>query len=108
VRDAIPERLVNFEKESETGCTVLLVPRFRQGLLARFLQPRLKNPYIRVTLDRLGTFVWERCDGTKTIGEIADEMKVCFGEDAKDAEQRIITFLNTLYRGRLVRFWKRS
>lgn len=108
ILDAIPERLIDWEKDGDGRLAVLLIPRFRKGLLAKWLQPRLKRPFVRITLDELGTFVWERCDGRKTVGEIVREMNAHFGEKARPAEERIKLFLSNLYRGRLIRYWQKS
>jgi len=75
-----PVRQVQYEL-APSGIIVLLRPRFTSGLLARWLQPRLKRPYVKITLDRIGSFVWTRCDGDKTVEEILEEMKASFGEE---------------------------
>lgn len=104
--NTIPERLISWEKDSEKNLAVLFVPRFRKGLLKKWLQPRLKRPYIRVTLDEIGSMVWENCDGKKSVREIANILEGHFGERVKPAEERLKLFFNTLYRSQFVRYWQ--
>lgn len=104
--DTIPERLIKWEKASGGDLAVLLVPRFRKGLLAKWLQPRLKRPYMRVKLDEIGSFVWENCDGKKTVRQIGEALEGKFGDRVKPVEQRLKLFFNTLYKSRFVRYWQ--
>ena len=43
----------------------------------------------RIRLNETGTAVWERCDGTTTGREIADELRVQFGDRVEPAEDRL-------------------
>lgn len=124
--DCRPIRLVEHE-QTESGLVVLLRPRFAKGLAARLIQPRLKRPHIRITLDRIGSFVWKRCDGEKTVREILEEMEDSLGQgaqksgaetqrdDTKNSEkkvnraetvkapERLRLFLNQLVQNRMLR-----
>ena len=106
VLDTIPERLMKREKDSDKNVAVLLVPRFRKGLLKKWLQPRIKRPFMRVSLDEIGSAVWERCDGKKTVRDICKELEDLFGERVKPVEDRLILFFNTLYKSQFVRYWQ--
>ena len=81
---------------------VLLVPRFRRGPLAKWLQPRLKKPHIRVKLDRIGSFVWRRMDGTKSFNQVVGEMRSEFGDSIEPAEARLIKFFSLLHKDKFV------
>jgi hypothetical protein len=91
----VPKRAIEYE-DGPSGGAVLLVPRFRKGILAKWLQPRLKRPFIRVKLDELGSFVWRRMDGLANFESIRDEMKDEFGEHMNQAEDRLKKFLTIL------------
>lgn len=106
VLDTIPERLVEWEKDSEKNLAVLHVPRFRKGLLKKWLQPRLKRPHIRVTLDEIGTVVWENCDGKRTVREISKILEDHFGDRVKPVEDRVKLFFTTLFKSDFVRYWQ--
>jgi hypothetical protein len=85
---------------------VLLVPRFRKGFLAKYLQPRLKKPYMRVKLDDIGTFVWKRCDGNTDLEALARLMRDEFGEKIEPAAERLQQFLTILKRSQFVELYK--
>ncbi|HXK62065.1 MAG TPA: PqqD family protein [Acidobacteriota bacterium] len=99
--DLRPRRKRDWEL-TEQGLAVILVPRFERGLLARWLMPRLTNPYIRVRLDSFGSFVWEHCDGETSVGEIADRLRLRFGPSIEPAYDRIVAFVRRLKREGLI------
>ena len=109
--DLTPVRLVNHEMTGD-GTAVLLRPRFTWGPLARWLQPRLRSPYIKVKLDQLGTFVWLRCDGRNRVDKILEEMSSHFadektGRPMEQAVERLQLFLHHLCRGKMLRLEKK-
>jgi hypothetical protein len=97
----IATRSIEWEDGPEERA-VLLVPRFRRGPLAKWLQPRLRRPHMRVKLDVYGSFVWKRCDGSTTFEQIAGEMRTTFGPSSEPAEERLKSFLILLYRDKFI------
>ena len=51
-------------------------------------------------LDELGSFVWKRFDGQRTIDEIAQAMPQ---DDPDDVRHRLLVFVRRLERERLIR-----
>lgn len=100
--DVVAKHSIEWE-DGQEGLAVLLVPRFRKGPLARWVQPRLKRPHIRVKLDEIGSFAWRRMDGLKKFSEIASEMRAHFGEKAEPAEDRLQKFLILLYKDKFIK-----
>jgi hypothetical protein len=96
-----PEPLVGCERDGER--VVLLRPRFVRGPLAWWLQPILPHPHLKVHLDEVGSFVWNRCDGRTTVAEIAAAMETELGERVSPALDRLALFLRQLEGGRLIR-----
>lgn len=96
-----PERAV--EAELQDDRVVLLRPRFRRGLLARWLQPRLRRPHFRVHLDEVGSFIWGCCDGQTTVARIGDALAAKFGERVAPATERLSVFLVQMQRSGLIR-----
>jgi hypothetical protein len=96
-----PEQAVQAEQDGEL--VVLLRPRFQRGPLARWLQPLLRRPYLRVHLDEVGSFVWARCDGQSTLAEIAEALAERFGERVSPARDRLSLFVSQMLRGGLIR-----
>lgn len=89
----------NLEWESgENSLVVLLVPKFRGKLLARWFVPMLAKPNIRVKLDERGSFVWQRCDGNTTVESIGEQMSTAFSEPLETAYDRIGMFVQKLSR----------
>lgn len=89
-------------EEAERTVT-LLPPRFGRGRLAAFLRRWVRSGPYRVRLDEFGGFVWRRLDGTKTVAEIAAEMRAEFGERAEPVAERLTQFLRHLERNRFIR-----
>jgi hypothetical protein len=83
-------------EENEEGRVSLLVPRFRHPFLVRHITPRLKSPNITVKLDTFGSFVWKQCDGTRTVGEVAESLQERFGDEAAQAYERVALFIKRL------------
>jgi hypothetical protein len=96
-----PERAVDAERDGEF--VVLLRPRFQRGLLKRWLQPRLRRPHLRVRLDEVGSFVWDRCDGNTTVAEIAESLAAHFGDRVNHALERLTIFVTQMQRGGVIR-----
>jgi len=92
---------------TEDGKVVVLVPRF-DGPLGRWVTRRLSRPHYRVRLDSMGTAVWNACDGTRTVGQIVQELRHRHGTEVEPAEQRVVTFVRRLERGRCIRFAERG
>ena len=93
---------------AENGNVVVLVPRFRNEFLVRWLMPRLRSPHMRVKLDALGSFVWKQCDGKTTVAAIAERMEAAFGGSTESVLDRIRTFLLTLEKSDLVNLYSRE
>jgi hypothetical protein len=95
------------ESEWEDGSAVLLKPKFMSGPLAWWLQPHLKNPHLRITLDELGSFVWRRCNGQTNVEQIAQELKAQFGEQFEYPMERVWLFLKQLHAQGVIEFLER-
>jgi len=80
------------------GRSTLLVPKFRNRLLVRWLAPRLRQPELRVHLDEIGSFVWQQCDGEATVAELAERTAQRFGGERDALEKRVAEFIAQLER----------
>jgi hypothetical protein len=89
----------------ESGHVVVLVPKFRNPLLVRWLVPHMKYPDVRVKLDALGSYVWKMCNGTTTVAEMVGSLTAEFGDTAASAQERIRKFLLTLEKTDLVNLY---
>ena len=95
--------------ESETGeeqKVVLLIPKFRNRLTVKFIQPMLAKPFFRLKLDAYGSFVWNRIDGKTSVLKIAEEMKEHFGESVEPVYERVGKFVQMMQREKFIYFDK--
>jgi hypothetical protein len=97
----IPIRNIDWKKD-EQGLIVLLKPKIKNPFLARHVLPRLKSPHYRISLDEVGSFIWERCDGIQTVKEIADSLRKRFGDKVEPLYERLSLFLQSLERNRFI------
>ncbi|MFO7997514.1 MAG: PqqD family protein [Bacteroidales bacterium] len=97
--------LVQHRHEMEGGGTVrVLVPKFSGPLLGDFLQKRVKQPYMTLSLDEPGSATWLLCDGSRSVRQICQALKNQFGEKIHPVEDRVTSFLSQLYKKNLIVF----
>jgi hypothetical protein len=101
-----PEHCVEYQEDATEGRVVLLVPRFRSGLLARWLQPRLRpeRAHFRVTLEDRGSWIWRQCDGQRTVGEMVADFNTAFPDETEQVAERVCQFLYQLSANEFVTF----
>jgi len=86
----------------EDGLVVLLVPKFKNRPVVKWLVPRLSKPNFRVKLDAYGSFIWQQLDGAATVGEIAERLRSRFGEAVEPHYQRTGQFVQRLLHSKFV------
>jgi len=59
---------------------------------------------VRLQLDELGAFVWLRCDGSRRVYEIVEELERTREEEPQSMVPRVAAFLNRLAREKLVTY----
>jgi hypothetical protein len=93
--DLVPVRLVDSEPGSEPARLLLRMPRYRDPILGRLLQPRLRGDrrFIRVPLDPRGSWLWPRIDGRRTVGELVGMFRREFPEDEAEIEERLSLYI---------------
>ncbi|MDI6765802.1 MAG: PqqD family protein [Bacteroidota bacterium] len=101
--DLKPVRMFEFEEDQGAKVT-LLIPKFRDKILGKYLQPLIKKKYFKVKLDEYGSFVWKQIDGRITVNEIVERLRLKFGAEAEPAVDRVAKFIQHLYRGDCVKF----
>ncbi len=99
--DLTPLRNLEWEL-SKDDRVVLLVPRFRNKALVKWLVPRLKRPTLRVTLDAYGSFIWRACDGRTSVKLMGEQLREQFGETVEPVFERIRAFMHELERGEVL------
>lgn len=86
------------------GNVVLLVPRFTGFPGKQLLQPRLKNPYFKISLDEPGSAIWLLANGKSSVKEICRLAEEKLGEKINPAHERVTTFFSQLYMRKLITF----
>lgn len=98
-----PIRIYNHIVEEENRVSVL-VPRFTNKILVKYLVPRLKSPDIKVKLDKFGSAAWLKADGNKNVEDICDELLNEFGEEINPVVERVTKFYSQLYQYQFISF----
>lgn len=83
---------------------VILVPRFTGFVGKRFIQPRLKNPWIKISLDPIGSTTYRLADGKNTVRQICTRAENILGEKIQPVHDRVTTFFSQLYMRKLITF----
>lgn len=103
LRSQRPVRRFDFE-EREDNLIRVIIPRFGKGRIGRVMEKIAVHTEDKLNLDELGSFVYRHCDGTKTVGEIAELLQGHFGERAEPSEDRLTLFIKEMFRRELISF----
>lgn len=69
-----------------------------RGFYNKIAQKVFRKPrFSHIELDDLGTFIWNRMDGKKSIFEIGADVKNQFGEKAEPLYERLSKFMKILH-----------
>ncbi len=58
----------------------------------------------KITLDEVGTQVWQMCDGRTTVAQMIESLGKTYTLDRKEAEVSLLSYLKTLGQKRFVGF----
>lgn len=94
--DAIPKHVEDLRWEMKEGDGVILYQE-NTGVMNRLAQKYLKKPKIsQIHLDEMGSYIWPLIDGKRTIFEIANLVKLQFGEKAEPLYNRMVSYMKIL------------
>lgn len=99
----VPARVIDYEVD-DCEIVTLLAPRFRNWLLKKLLEPRLKRPKLKVKLDDIGSCVWLNCDGNRNVRNIAEILRGRFEDGIEPRYERLADFFQQLERARFICF----
>jgi len=89
-------------KKSETG-EVLITLELKKTKEKTFLSKLFPTPTEkRISLDKIGTFVWDRCDGKHTVEQIVKGLQDEYKMMRQEAEISLTTFLQQLSKRRFI------
>jgi hypothetical protein len=95
--DLVPRHAVAFEAGAE-GQIVLLVPRYRDGLWGRLIQPRLgpAKRFVRVPLETRGSALWRAMDGQQSVRALLAAASAAAPDDDEDLARRVCLYVQNL------------
>ena len=101
-----PRRNCGWVPNEDPAKVVVLQPRFGSGLLARVLQPRLKESkkFVRIPLEARGSWLWREMDGNRTVGQLVTGFLAAFPGDTEAAPERVATYLYQMAENSLIDF----
>ncbi len=96
--DLVPRRMVGFEAPEGDANIVLLVPRYRDGVWGRLIQPRLGpgKRFVRVPLEARGSALWRAIDGVRTVRDLLPAAHEAAPEDDADLARRVCLYVQNL------------
>ena len=77
------------------GLVEIKVPKFTSNFGKSFCKVIKKDNYFAANMDKLGSLVWNNCDGIKTVKQILEIVKKEF-PDEKNIDQRLFLFLQQM------------
>ena len=57
-----------------------------------------------ITLNKVASFIWQQCDGSRTVQEILSSLLECFEVDKIQAEQDLTALINEMYKEKIIGF----
>ena len=98
---ARPRRLLNWQEAGDGQCVVLR-PKLGGSRAGRWFAARLGDPFYRIRLDDVGTFIWNACDGEAPLTVILGRLRDAFGARVEPADERLGRFVQTMRRSRMI------
>lgn len=79
------------------------------GIYDKIAQKFFGRPEIsHIDLDEMGTFIWQLIDGKNDIDDIANAVKVKFGEKAEPLYDRLVHYMKLLYNNKFIKYKKQE
>lgn len=78
------------------GLVTINIPKFKSNFGKSFCRVIKKEDYFIGNMDKLGSVVWQNCDGINTVKDVLDILKKEF-PDVKNIDQRLFLFIQQLH-----------
>jgi hypothetical protein len=98
-------RQFDFEMDGNNQA-VVLVPH-SDSWLTRKLLPKPRNPNQKVHLDEIGTFIWLKMDGTRTLKEICVAVQEKFGIKVESCQERTVLFAQQMFKQNFIKVYSK-
>ncbi len=81
--------------KSEEGLVRIKVPKFKSNFGKSFCKVIKKENMFTANLDKLGSLVWENCDGRNTVKDILKILQKEFSKE-ENIDQRLFLFISQM------------
>ena len=88
----------------EEGTVRVLIPRFKGNILSKLMQSSKRSPFIKLSLDELGSATWLLMDGNNDVRTMCRILREQKGEKIEPAQERVTRFLSQLFQQNLIIF----
>jgi len=87
---------------------IVVVDMYHKGFFPWIVQKLFYKPKVsHVKLDKIGSFIWKRIDGERTINDLANELKSKYGDKIEPLYDRLIHYIKILYNNKFIIYKKR-
>ena len=93
--DFIPKRSEYRWELNKQGLVEIKVPKFKSNFGKSFCKIVKRENLFVANLDKIGTAVWQECDGKKSVKKILQNMKKKFPKE-EDINQRLYLYLRQM------------
>lgn len=84
---------------------IVTVHMVNHGLYHRIAQFLFRSPRVsHIALDAYGSFLWQKIDGTRNVGDLAIALREEYGAEAEPLYDRLVHYMKILHNNRLILF----
>lgn len=88
---------------SEDG--IVTIHMVHRGFYASIAQKVFHTPRVsHIKLDEYGSFLWKRINGERTVGQLAQQLKEQFGDQAEPLYDRLVKYMQILHNNEFILF----
>jgi hypothetical protein len=82
---------------------IVTIHMVHRGFYHKLAQKFFHSPRVsHIKLDSYGSFLWKKIDGVRSVGDLANEMKAEFGEQAEPLYDRLVQYMKILRNNRFI------
>lgn len=101
--DLTPIKLYS-DMEDQDDLVTVIVPKFKNKIAVKLISPKLKSDHFKIKLDKFGSAVWSKINGSTKVDQIIKDLKKKFGDEIKEEHERTTKFIFQLYQQGFISF----
>jgi hypothetical protein len=98
----IPHRILEWDYQDNSELIYVKKPKFESDWAKKIFEPFFKTKFFKARLDKLGTVVWQNCDGKNTVKQIGEILAKTFGPEIEPIYERLNEFIVNLHRHKFI------